>query len=92
MFTEVDDLLIQSTRDSIFDSGYTIVPSSNKVESPSIWAMPDTETVHMTYTDSIVNTDSPRHTGSDTQLRTRAGRIVKSVNRLIESMFQRQFF
>lgn len=77
-------MLIQPFGDSIFDLGNTVVPSSNKVDSSSISAVPDTETVLITYTDNTVNTGSPRHTGSDARDRTCAGRIVKSINRLIE--------
>lgn len=38
-----------------------------------------------------VNTDSHAYTGADGTIRTRTGRLVKSVNRLIESLVQRPF-
>ncbi|XP_066571623.1 uncharacterized protein LOC136760225 [Amia ocellicauda] len=62
-----------------------LVPSPARVivDSPSTAPAP--------HVDTSVRTDSHSHSGSNSHIRTRAGRLVKSVNRLIESMIQKPF-
>lgn len=51
----------------------------------------DAEASHSPDMDIAVRTDLHPHAGSDGQVRTRTGRVVRSVNRLIESMVQMPF-
>lgn len=46
---------------------------------------------HSPHVDTLVYTDPHTHTTGDGRVRTRAGRVVKSVNRLTESMVQKPF-
>lgn len=46
---------------------------------------------HSPHGDTLVRTDLDTHIAADGCVRTRAGRVVKSVNRLIESMVQKPF-
>jgi len=58
---------------------------------PSISPAPRSDISHSPQADALVHTDSHPQTAADGHIRTRAGRVVKSVNRLIESMVQKQF-
>lgn len=58
------------------------------INSPSVSSAPLADTSLSSGTDVSVHTDPCTLTRADGYVRTRAGRLVKSVNRLIESMVQ----
>lgn len=58
---------------------------------PTISPAPRSDISHSPHADALVHTDPHTHTAADGHVRTRAGRVVKSVNRLIESMVQKPF-
>ena len=61
-------------------------------DCPTISVAPHRDTLRSQHADTSGRTDSHAHTEDDGTVRTRAGRLVKSVNRLIESMVQKPFF
>lgn len=66
-------------------------PAGAIADCPSISPAPPSDTSHSPHADVLVHTDPHTHTAVDGHVRTRAGRVVKSVNRLIESMVQKPF-
>lgn len=58
---------------------------------PSISPAPQSDISHSPHADALVHTDPHTQTAADGLVRTCAGRVVKSVNRLIESMVQKPF-
>lgn len=60
-------------------------------DNPSISPAPQSDISHSPHADALVHTDPHAQTAADGLVRTRAGRVVKSVNRLIESMVQKPF-
>ncbi|KAJ8010391.1 hypothetical protein DPEC_G00074590, partial [Dallia pectoralis] len=57
---------------------------------PSISPAPS-DILHSPHAAALVHTDPHTQTAVDGNVRTRAGRVVKSVSRLIESMVQKPF-
>jgi len=97
---DVEEPAVSSPRDlpesELADTGELVQPSpvlspAGATADPSISAAPHTEASHSAHADTSVDTDLHAHTEADSHVRTRAGRLVKSVNRLIESMVQRPF-
>jgi len=66
-------------------------PAGAVSDYPFISFEPHSDTSHSPQADILVHTDPHAHTAADGHVRTRAGRVVKSVNRLIESMVQKPF-
>ena len=61
-------------------------------DCPPILVAPHRVAPPSQHVDTSGRTDSHAHTEDDGPVGTRSGRLVKSVNRLIESMVQRPFF
>lgn len=67
-----------------------LVPSS-PVLSPARTIVDSTSTAPAPHVDTSVHTDSHLHSGAESHVRTHAGRLMKSVNRLIEAITQKPF-
>lgn len=78
-----------SSESNLADS-QELVPSS-PVLSPARTIVDSTSTAPAPHVDTSVHIDSHLHSGAESHVRTHAGRMMKSVNRLIEAMTQKPF-